>query len=81
VYGVVTLELIVRSLPLSKKRKAYSRRLQVYRNRSIIQPGENAWGFGQIIAIILTFGNFIDIWVAVREWRAKNQISPKEGGA
>lgn len=79
-YGVVTLELIVRSFPFVKRR-AYSRRIQVYRNRSIIQSGENAWGFGQIIAIILTFGIFIDMWVAVREWRAKKQNPPKDGGA
>ena len=41
---------------------------QVHRNRSIIQSGENAWGFGQIIAIILTLGNLIDVVGAIRDW-------------
>ena len=57
-YGVVTLELIVRNggFPIVNEGKAYSRRVQVYRNRSVIQPGENAWGFGQIISNNLDFG-------------------------
>jgi hypothetical protein len=50
----------------------------VSRNRSIIQPGENAWGFGQLIAIILTLGIFIDIIVAVREWWTKKRTPPDE---
>jgi hypothetical protein len=45
------------------------RRFQIYRNRSIIQPGENEWGFGQIVAIILTLGMVIDIVAAIREWQ------------
>jgi len=41
--------------------------LIVHRNRPNIQPGEDAWGFGQIIAVILILGNLIDIVVALRE--------------
>jgi len=41
--------------------------LMIYRNRNIIQPGENEWGFGQIIAIVLTLGMFIDIVEAIRK--------------
>jgi hypothetical protein len=67
VYGVATLELIVRHFPIVKDGKAYSRRNQVHRNRPNIQPGEDAWGFGQIIAVILILGNLIDIVVALRE--------------
>ena len=80
-YGVVTLELIVRNSgsPIVKEGKEYSRRVQVYRNRSVIQPGENAWGFGQIISIILILGSLIDMVVAVREWRTKKQVPHKEG--
>lgn len=48
--------------------------LMVHANRSVIQSGENTWGFGQIIAIILTLGIFIDVVVAIRDWRdAKKQ--------
>jgi hypothetical protein len=63
---IVNLELTVRSLPIVKENKSI-RRLQVHRNRPIIQPGENEWGFGQIIAVILTLGIFIDIVTAIRE--------------
>jgi len=45
--------------------------LIVQRNRAIIQPGEDAWGFGQIIALVLVSGNLIDIWMAVRERRKR----------
>ncbi|KAI9510546.1 hypothetical protein F5148DRAFT_1281828 [Russula earlei] len=41
--------------------------LIVQRNSPIILPGENAWGFGQIIALILIFGSIIDILVAIRQ--------------
>ena len=43
---------------------------QVQRNSSNILPGEDDWGFGQIIALILIFGSVIDIVVTVRErWK------------
>ena len=66
---IATLELIVRALPIVKEYKCiqFLLRFQIYRNRSIIQPGENEWGFGQIIAIILILGIFIDIVGAIRE--------------
>jgi hypothetical protein len=53
---------------------------QVHSNRSIIQPGENTWGFGQIIALTLTLGIFIDVVVAIRDWRrgAKKQRRSEE---
>ncbi|KAH9986662.1 hypothetical protein BJV74DRAFT_531954 [Russula compacta] len=52
--------------------------LIVQRNRSNIQPGEDAWGFGQIIALILIFGSVIDIVVTVRErWKG---TSSKDSG-
>jgi len=50
--------------------------LIMYRNRSNIQPGENVWGFGQIIAIVLTLGIFMDMVVAIREWYRLKHHSP-----
>jgi hypothetical protein len=32
-----------------------------------IQPGEQDWGFGQIIALVLILGCMIDIVVTLRE--------------
>jgi hypothetical protein len=59
----------------------FLRRFQIYDNRSIIQPGENEWGFGQIIAMVLTLGIFIDIVAAIRERQKKTaedlENSPK----
>jgi len=52
--------------------------LIVQRNRSNIQPGEGAWGFGQIIALILTFGSIIDIVATVREKRREEENSSSE---
>ena len=51
--------------------RACSRRFQVHRNRPNIQPGENAWGFGQIISLVLIFGSLIDIVVTIRERRMR----------
>jgi len=52
--------------------------LMVHSNRSIIQSGENTWGFGQIIAIILTLGIFIDVVGGIRDWQeAKKQRRSK----
>ena len=48
---------------------------QVHRNRPIIQPGEDAWGFGQIIALVLISGSVIDIWMTIREWRKREKGS------
>jgi len=53
--------------------------LIVHRNSLNIQPGENAWGFGQIIAVILILGSLIDIVVAIRKQNAKEEMPP-EGG-
>ena len=80
VYGVATLELMVCSLPIAKAVECVLTMMQVHSNRSIIQSGENTWGFGQIIAIILTLGIFIDVVVAIRDWRrdAKKQRRSKE---
>jgi hypothetical protein len=77
VYIIANLELTVRSLPIIKENKSIQRlhRFQIYHNRPIIQPGENDWGFGQIVAIILTSGIFIDIVAAIREWdRTKHHL-------
>jgi hypothetical protein len=71
VYGVATLELMVCSLPVAKAAECVFTMTQVHWNRSITQSGENTWGFGQIIAIILTLGNLIDVVVAIRDWRSK----------
>jgi hypothetical protein len=70
VYGIATLELIVRSVTRCYGNCVHGD-LQVQRNRAIIQPGEDAWGFGQIIALVLISGNLIDIWMAVRERRKR----------
>jgi hypothetical protein len=67
VYGVATLELIVRGVPIAIERESILTELQVHRNGPNIQPGEDAWGFGQIIAVILILGNLIDIVVAIRK--------------
>lgn len=66
-FGVATLELIVRVVSVVIERGSILMELQVHRNRPNIQPGEDAWGFGQIIAVILILGNLIDIAVAVRK--------------
>ncbi|KAH9958815.1 hypothetical protein BC827DRAFT_1269263 [Russula dissimulans] len=52
--------------------------LIVQRNRSNIQPGEGAWGFGQIIALILILGSMIDIVATVRERRREEENSSSE---
>jgi hypothetical protein len=79
VYGVATLELMVRSLPVAKVAESLLTMTQVHSNRSIIQSGENTWGFGQIIALILTLGIFIDVVIAIRDWRdAKKRMRSKE---
>jgi len=54
--------------------------LIIYRNRSIIQPGENEWGFGQIIAVVLTLGIFIDMVAAIREryWQKHKTLENSE---
>lgn len=81
-YGVATLELMVcSSLAVAKIAKCLLTltMTQVHSNRSIIQSGENTWGFGQIIALILTLGIFIDVVIAIRDWRdAKKQRPSKE---
>ena len=66
-YGVATLELIVRGVPIAIERESILTELQVHRNGPNIQTGEDAWGFGQIIAVILILGNLIDIVVAIRK--------------
>jgi hypothetical protein len=70
---------MVCGLPLAKTTECELTMAQVHRNRSIIQSGENSWGFGQIIALILTLGNLIDVVGAIRHWRdAKKQRRSKE---
>ena len=59
------------AFPFSKK--ACSRSLQVHRNRPNIKPGENDFGFGQIIALVLLFGSLIDVVVAMREWHKRKR--------
>jgi len=54
--------------------------LIVQRNRPNIQPGEGAWGFGQIIALILILGSIIDIVVTVRERRTGEGNPSEEAG-
>ena len=67
---------MVCSLLVAKATECILTMTQVHWNRSIIQSGENSWGFGQIIAIILTLGNLIDVVGAIRDWRdAKKQRS------
>ncbi|KAH9968427.1 hypothetical protein BGW80DRAFT_662161 [Lactifluus volemus] len=41
--------------------------LIVHRNGANIQPGEETWGFGQILALILLLGCVVDIVVSIRE--------------
>ncbi|KAI9455211.1 hypothetical protein F5148DRAFT_1226572 [Russula earlei] len=52
--------------------------LIVHRNRPNIQPGEDAWGFGQIISLILIFGSIVDIVVTVRERYTKEENPSEE---
>jgi len=47
--------------------------LIAHRNRSNIKPGEDAWGFGQIIAVILILGSLIDIVVLLRDRYARKE--------
>ncbi|KAN0130049.1 hypothetical protein V8E53_012203 [Lactarius tabidus] len=50
IYGVVTLELIVR------------------RNQPIVGSGESAWGFGQIVSLILMLQFVVDSVVTINTW-------------
>lgn len=52
--------------------------LIAHRNRSNIQPGEDTWGFGQIIAVILLLGSLIDIVVLLRDRYAKKETHSEE---
>jgi len=45
--------------------------LIVARNRPNILPGEDAMGFGQIIALVLILGNVIDVVMVIRERRRR----------
>jgi len=47
--------------------------LIAHRNRPNIQSGENTWGFGQIIAVILTLGSLIDLVVLLRDRYARKE--------
>jgi hypothetical protein len=70
---------MVCSLPVAKATECVLTMTQVHRNRPIIQSGENTWGFGQIIALILTLGIFFDVVEAIRDWHdAKKQRRSKE---
>ena len=55
----------MRSVPFVKQ--ACLGGLQVARNRPNIQSGEDAMGFGQIIALVPIFGNVVDVVMVVRE--------------
>lgn len=66
---------IVRS---NRQEKAYSGIPQVQRNRPNILPGEDAWGFGQIISLILLFGSVIDVAVAIHGQHTRQGIPSKE---
>ena len=63
VYGIVTAELIVCGVSyLRPSREAYLCKLpQVHRNRSYVQAGENSWGFGQVVSILLLLPICIEI--------------------
>jgi len=84
VYIISNLELIVRSFSIVKEhKKAYISYggvplFQISHNRSNIQPGENEWGFGQIIAVVLTLGIFIDIVAAIRNLKKKDHTPPSQ---
>jgi hypothetical protein len=58
---------MVCSLPAAEAMECVLTMTQAHCNRSIIQSGENTWGFGQIIAIMLTLEKFIDVVVAIRD--------------
>jgi hypothetical protein len=62
----------------NRQEKAYSGILQVQRNRPNIHPGEDAWGFGQIISLILLFGSVIDVAVAIHKQHTMQGIPPEE---
>ncbi|KAI0246905.1 hypothetical protein BJV78DRAFT_1157561 [Lactifluus subvellereus] len=47
--------------------------LIVHRNSANIQTGEEAWGFGQIITLILLLGCVVDIVVTIREWSRRRR--------
>jgi hypothetical protein len=66
------------SLILSKK--ACSQSLQVHRNHPNIKPGENDFGFGQIVALVLLFGSLVDVGVTIYEWykRRRNESTSKQ---
>ncbi|KAI0298815.1 hypothetical protein BC826DRAFT_996738 [Russula brevipes] len=52
--------------------------LIVQRNRTNIQPGEDAWGFGQIIAVVLIVGTVIDLAVIYKRSTRRPEVTSSE---
>jgi len=50
----------------------------VQRNRTNIQPGEDAWGFGQIIAVVLIVGTVIDLAVIYKRSTRRPEVTFSE---
>ena len=54
------------------ERQTYLRKpSEVHRNRAHVQAGENAWGFGQVVSILLLLPIFIEMVTALWEWRSR----------
>ena len=70
IYGIVTAELIVCGIScLSPSQEACLYKLpQVHRNRPYVQAGENSWGFGQVVSVLLLLPIFIEILAVLKRF-------------
>jgi len=48
--------------------------LIVQRNRSNVESGEGAWGFGQILSLVLILQSVVDSLVTLHEWRKRSKV-------
>ncbi|KAN0132133.1 hypothetical protein V8E53_010052 [Lactarius tabidus] len=44
--------------------------LIVHRNRPYVQAGDSTWGFAQVASVLLLWPIFIEVLVALKEWRS-----------
>ena len=51
---------------------------QVHRNRPYVQAGENYWGFGQVVSVLLLLPIFIEILAVLK--RVTSSLKPRIEG-
>lgn len=53
----------------------------VHRNHPYVQDGENAWGFGQVISVLLLLPIFMEIVAVLKKVRDTRAVGQAEGKA